>query len=133
LIAARYPSRRLCGLFEQVEAPLKREGLALIRPDNKVLVAPFFYHVNCIALTLCPRRNNAVSNGAISFFLDHFVHTRVAKVSYGTKLKIPYDGLDPEHIKRSALKVIDVDGKPKLLGRFEVVLPKVGLIFHYLL
>jgi len=53
-------------LFEQVEAPLKREGLALIRPDNKVSVTSFFSHVNHIVLTLFPtQKQRCVGQGYI--------------------------------------------------------------------
>ena len=71
------------------------------------------------------RSNKAVSDGAISFFLDHHVRTRVARVSYGTNTTVLYKKSDPEHIKRSASKVIDVDGSPKIKGIFDVLLPKV--------
>lgn len=70
-------------------------------------------------------RNKAVSDGAISFYLDHYVRTRIAKVTYGSKVTVPYIDSDPEHVKRAALKFIDADGTPMLPHGFHVILPKV--------
>jgi len=75
--------------------------------------------------TFTSRSNKAVSDGAISFFLDHHVRTRVAKVSYGTDFSVPYNRSDPEHLKRPASKFINADGSPFISGVFNVVLPKV--------
>jgi hypothetical protein len=61
-----------------------------------------------------PCRNKAVSDGAISFYLDHYVRTRIAKVTYGSKVTVPYDDSNPEHVKRATLKFIDADGTPML-------------------
>ena len=46
-------------------------------------------------------RNKAVSDGAISFYLDHFVRTRVSKVTYGVFFSPEYDPSDPDHRSRS--------------------------------
>lgn len=72
-------------------------------------------------------RNKAVSDGAISFYLDHYVRTRVAKVTYGVELLVRYDEKDPEHVKRSASKFTHVDGTVKLRHGFRTVLAKVWL------
>jgi hypothetical protein len=79
-----------------------------------------------------PCRNKAVSDGAIAFFLDHYVHTRVARISYGAYVNVPYNKLDPEHVKRSASIFTHADGLPWLGGVFDVVLPKVHLHIRYL-
>ena len=67
-----------------------------------------------------------MSDGAISFFLDHHVRTRVAKGTYGMDISLPYDKLDPEHVRRSASRLVSLDGLPYTPGAFRVVLPKVG-------
>ena len=74
-----------------------------------------------------------MSDGAISFFLDHHVRTRVAKVSYGTDFAVPYNKSDPEHLKRPASKFINADGSHFISGVFNVVLPKVCLSLHHML
>ena len=55
-----------------------------------------------------------MADGAISYYIDHFVQTRVSKLTYGSKGFINYDSNNPEHRKRptytgqSGVKVIDV-------------------------
>jgi hypothetical protein len=91
-------------LFEQMKTILTKKGFALIRPENHV--------------------NKAVSDGAISFYLDHYVRARIAKVTYGSRVSVPYVHSDPEHVKRAALKFIDVDGMPMLPHGFRPILQK---------
>jgi len=66
-----------------------------------------------------------VSDGAISFYLDHYVRSRVAKVTYGYKASILYIPSDSEHIKRCAALHTHADGLQYLHDGFRVVLPKV--------
>jgi len=67
-----------------------------------------------------------VSDGATSFYLDHYVSTRVAKVTYGCKVYPFYNSLDAEHVKRvDKIYTCAVDGRRKLFGGFQSVLPKV--------
>ena len=73
-------------------------------------------------------RNKAVSDGAISFYLDHFVRTRVSKITYGSFCHIPYNPYDPEHQSRSYNAFIDVSGDRKIGGVFDIILPKVSCV-----
>lgn len=57
------------------------------------------------------RRNKAVSDGAMSFYLDHYVRSRVSKVTYGSIANVLYKDHDPEHTKRSSLRYTQADGK----------------------
>ena len=41
--------------------------------------------------------NKVVSGGAISYYIDHFVQTRVSKLTYGIDGHADYDPSDPEH------------------------------------
>ncbi|KAG2016352.1 hypothetical protein CC2G_009524 [Coprinopsis cinerea AmutBmut pab1-1] len=91
-------------LFHKVDEALKPKGLNVIRPENHV--------------------NKAVSDGALSFYLDHFVTTRVSKVAYGTFCHIPYDSKDPEHVKRQSQTFISVSNSKRIGGFFQVVLHK---------
>ena len=71
-------------------------------------------------------RGKAVSDGAVSFHLDHFVSTRVTRFGYGTTCRSLYNPRDPEHFKRSSLaRKNSNDGKMYIDGRFQVILPKV--------
>ncbi|EFI28063.1 hypothetical protein CC1G_14089 [Coprinopsis cinerea okayama7 len=67
-------------LYFKVRDTLKPQGFNVVRPENHV--------------------NKAVSDGAISFYLDHYVDKRVAKMTYGNFCHIPYNDHDPEHKRR---------------------------------
>ena len=62
-----------------------------------------------------------MSNGAISFYLDHCVRTRVLKVVCGDFCYIPYDSSDPGHVRRQGntvpLSTADVVQKVDVLNR----------------
>ncbi|KAF8651107.1 hypothetical protein AX16_004882 [Volvariella volvacea WC 439] len=66
----------------------------------------------------------AVSDGAISFHLDHYVEIRVSKYMYGINARIPFDPTNPEHLQRRSSVVQEIDGELKLPGFFSVILPK---------
>jgi hypothetical protein len=71
-------------------------------------------------------RNKAVSNGAVSFYLDNAVTSRVSRATYGVEVYYDYDSTDPEHRKRGRLvEVHCATGEPILRGGFSVILPKV--------
>jgi len=70
-------------------------------------------------------RNKAVSDGAISFYLDNYVRSRIAKVTYGLKVKRTYDVSNPEHVKRGSKAYTDVDGSLTLTDGFDPILSKV--------
>jgi len=90
-------------LFTKVHELLTPLGLNIIRPENHL--------------------NKAVSEGAISFYLDHFVRTRVSKFTYGCFSSIPYDSNNPEYKSRSH-KVYTVLGMKWISGYFGIILPK---------
>ena len=47
-----------------------------------------------------------MADGAISFYIDHFVQTRVSKLTYGSRGSIDYDYNNPEHRKRPTFTAI---------------------------
>jgi len=73
-------------LFKKVSEALKEKGFTVVRPDHHV--------------------NKAVADGAISYYIDHFVQTRVSKLTYGSKGSIDYDASDAEHQKRVTFTAI---------------------------
>jgi len=68
--------------------------------------------------------NKAVSDGAISFYLDHFVRSRIAKVTYGVHKRIMYESSNPEHLERSSKVYKGVDGSLYLYNVFDPLLSK---------
>ncbi|KDR69814.1 hypothetical protein GALMADRAFT_255630 [Galerina marginata CBS 339.88] len=91
-------------LFNSVFTPLEKLGLNVLRPENHV--------------------NKAVSDGAISFYLDHFVRSRVSKVTYGSFCATQYDSTDPEHVARSADILTFNSGTVMVNHYFASILPK---------
>ncbi|KAF9465198.1 hypothetical protein BDZ94DRAFT_415086 [Collybia nuda] len=91
-------------LFTKLKDSLEPFGLTFCRPDSHV--------------------NKAVADGAISFYLDHFVAARVSKFSYGINCNCTYNFLDKEHSARSSSILIGFDGTQRLPNCFDVILPK---------
>ncbi|KAJ3512906.1 hypothetical protein NMY22_g15199 [Coprinellus aureogranulatus] len=91
-------------LFNKVEEGLKSEGISVIRPENHV--------------------NKAVSDGAISFYLDHHVTTRVAKFTYGQFRTAFYNPADLDHVKRKGKTYVCASGETLVPDFFAVILSK---------
>jgi len=72
-------------------------------------------------------RNKAVSDGALSYYHDHFVNIRVSKFTYGSFCSTAFDPVDPDHERRRHSVRKDVDGTLRIPGSFAVILPKVCL------
>jgi len=90
-------------LFSKVNELLTPLKLNIVRPENHV--------------------NKAVTNGAISFYLDHLVRTRVSKVTFGTVVYMPYNPNDPDHKSRSHKVITDFSGVKRIVT-FDIILPK---------
>ena len=74
----------------------------------------------------CNHSNKAVADGAVSFYLDHFVAARMSKIAYGVECSIPFDPTDKEHFNlRSPSMFISLAGVKQLPGAFSVILGKV--------
>ncbi|KAF8962457.1 hypothetical protein BDZ97DRAFT_1733008 [Flammula alnicola] len=91
-------------LFDSVQRSLSKSGLNVLRPENHV--------------------NKAVSDGAISFHRDHFVRTRVSKVTYGVVCVAYYQEHNAEHTKRLATAISLPSGLSAIPGAFAVLVPK---------
>jgi len=91
-------------LFTKVYELLTPLGLNIFRPENQVC--------------------KAVSDGAISFYLDHLVGTRVSKVTYGSFGNILYDPRDSGHRSRSHEAYTCVSGNERIHDFFGIILPK---------
>ncbi|KAF8805122.1 hypothetical protein BYT27DRAFT_7258239 [Phlegmacium glaucopus] len=91
-------------LYTKIHDVLTPLGLNIVRPENHV--------------------NKAVSDGAISFYLDHFVKARVSKVTYGSVSYIPYDATASDHRARSHRMFTSVSGVTYVRDYFDIILPK---------
>ncbi|KAM6497401.1 hypothetical protein JOM56_007874 [Amanita muscaria] len=91
-------------LFSQLSAHFIH-GVSIIRADTTHL-------------------NKAVADGAVSYYLDHYVTARVSKYSYGIEVHIPFNPMDPEHAHRRNTKYMGADGKYKIPGVFSTILKK---------
>lgn len=61
----------------------------------------------------------------MSFYLDNFVSSRIAKFSYGTRFSYLYDATDAEHVKRKENVWSRPSGRKMISGGFKTVLMKV--------
>ncbi|KAJ3521282.1 hypothetical protein NMY22_g12378 [Coprinellus aureogranulatus] len=92
-------------LFEKVRERVEPLGLTLCRPDSHV--------------------NKAVSNGAVSFYLDHAVTSRISRHTYGLQTFEFYNSMDPDHCRRGHLvEIHSVTGQPGLRSAFATILPR---------
>lgn len=74
-------------------------------------------------------RSKAVADGAISFYLDGHVSSRVAPITIGAPSGIPYNAFDPDHLRRISHHRKLPSGRVVVTGGFEVVLEKVYIYF----
>ncbi|KDR70823.1 hypothetical protein GALMADRAFT_254436 [Galerina marginata CBS 339.88] len=91
-------------LYTRVQATLEASGLTVMVPNSHV--------------------NKAVSDGAISFYLNHFVRTRISKFTYGVFCSVLFNPNNPDHRNRSSNSFHSVSGNRRIGGRFDVILPK---------
>ncbi|EDR07806.1 uncharacterized protein LACBIDRAFT_297982 [Laccaria bicolor S238N-H82] len=91
-------------LFDQVRKSPRLSDLHVIRPDSHV--------------------NKAVSDGAISFYLDRTVRTRISKFTYGMFCHIPYDPTIPDHLKRALDAFMSISGSKRIGDAFDIILPR---------
>ena len=65
-----------------------------------------------------------MADGAISYYIDHFVQTRVSKLSYGSLGVVSYNPRNKEHRKRPIYTA--ASGVEKVGGVFLVILSGVS-------
>ncbi|KAJ3522838.1 hypothetical protein NMY22_g11713 [Coprinellus aureogranulatus] len=113
-------------LFERVKEGLKVHGMNVVRPENHVYVpipsSSSLSRPNSVHRFV--HSNKAVSDGAISFYLDHFVNTRISKITYGNFCHIPYDPNDEEHRRRESGVFTTISGLKRIADSFDIILPK---------
>ncbi|KAJ3918140.1 hypothetical protein F5877DRAFT_90847 [Lentinula edodes] len=91
-------------LFSQLKNELEPLGLTVSRPDAFL--------------------NKAVADGALSYYLDHFVSVRVARFTYGTDCVRAYDPYDLEHMRRRATMITAPSGRKVIPNVFSAIVTK---------
>lgn len=91
-------------LYSKVTERLEPEGFNVIRPENHL--------------------NKAVADGAMSFYIDHCVRTRVSRFTYGQFSNAKFDPRNPEHQRRMHDTYISLSGQKNVKNNFSVILPK---------
>ena len=76
-------------------------------------------------MTLVIARNKAVAIGAVSYYIDHFVTTRISKFTYGVPGNIVYDSTNPEHVRRLNKSFVDSMGDRRVPDSFVTMLTQV--------
>ncbi|KAG2153166.1 hypothetical protein DEU56DRAFT_868614 [Suillus clintonianus] len=70
-------------MFAKLQKYFQSLGISFSRPDNHT--------------------NKAVADGAVSYFIDHLVSSRVSRYAYGTGCSVPFNPFDMEHRARQKL------------------------------
>ncbi|KAI0318140.1 hypothetical protein OF83DRAFT_1171352 [Amylostereum chailletii] len=91
-------------LFAALQDHLAKQGLRIFRPDSHT--------------------SKAVAEGAVSYHIDHFVSTRVAKMTYGSKCTHVFKPGRPDHQKRASKAFFSADGLQMIHGGFTTILAK---------
>ncbi|KAI0704720.1 hypothetical protein C8Q76DRAFT_181174 [Earliella scabrosa] len=89
-------------LYSSLKDKLNDLGLTLYRPDSHT--------------------NKAVAQGAVSFYIEHFVTARVMKVTYGADILVDFDDTNAEHRARRHAKVVRPSGRVMLRNGFSTIL-----------
>ncbi|KAJ3769804.1 hypothetical protein FB446DRAFT_791054 [Lentinula raphanica] len=92
-------------LFSRLENELEPEGLIVSRPDAHL--------------------NKAVADGALSYYLDHFVSARKARFTFGTNCSRRYDPWDSEHLRRERTVYTSPSGVRRVPKGFRPIIAKV--------
>ena len=75
-------------------------------------------------------RIKAVADGSISYFIEHYVISRVAKLSYLVLVDVLYDPSNDKHRRRIGNVYTKITGEKCVTGALSVVLSQVGLFIQ---
>ncbi|KAF8655087.1 hypothetical protein AX16_003251 [Volvariella volvacea WC 439] len=91
-------------LFTSLQEKFKQYDVSIIRPDH--------------------HSNKAVADGAVSFYLDHYVRSRIFKYVCGATCNPLYEPQNPEHDRRLSSRIILADGTQRISGGFCTIIPR---------
>jgi len=74
--------------------------------------------------------NKAVAQGAVAFFLDAFVTSRMSRFKYGIRMTVTYNPYNVQHAERSSQATFMADGIKRLPNAFSTILDEVRLQVH---
>lgn len=97
-------------MFREVGREISGQGLKLSRPGTQPYVC-LLLSVRSIHVCI---RSKAVADGAISYYLDHFVVGRLIRYTYGTPATVGYDHSDPDHRRHSRKKYLGITGEMQI-------------------
>jgi hypothetical protein len=117
-------------VIPESEGGFTATGLQCYPPGKSLVSRPWFLALPAVKRYLL-YRNKAVADGAISFYIDHYVHTRVSKFDYGQFSNVRYNPQNPEHVARYRDSYVSLSGERNIKNSFSVILPKVdpGMIY----
>lgn len=117
-------------VFSRLEKQLADMQLVLSRPDSHVYVSNTSVRPR-LTIPFC--RNKAVADGAVSFYLDRFVSSRVARWTYGVECNRLFDKSNPEHLIRSHKVNTRASGDLCVSDGFNAILIKVRRPYEHAL
>jgi len=91
-------------LFSELQAHLLNSGIKFCRPDNHA--------------------NKAVADGAISFYLDHRVSSRMTKTTYGTDCISTFNAFNSQHRARESTVYLLPSGERVIPCVYDTILNK---------
>ena len=109
-------------LFSKVQEKLLPYDMNITRPEHHVSVAASL-EIHLVLNSLF--RNKAVSDGALSFYHDHFVRTRVSKFAHGVICDAPFNPTNRDHQLRAHKALTGASGRLRIPDFFDIILPKV--------
>ena len=68
-----------------------------------------------------------MAQGAVAFFLDGIVKSRMSRFKYGIRTSVPYNPYDAQHAERSSQAIFMADGLKRLPNAFTTILDEVRL------
>ncbi|THH05876.1 hypothetical protein EW145_g4483 [Phellinidium pouzarii] len=114
-------------LINESSTPIKTVYLVGGFSASPYLTAQLVKHLSIFNISVtCPdgQTAKAVADGAISFYLDQFVSSRVSKASYGIEISYDYDSTDPEHNARMEDLSRQPSGRYVVSGGFATILKR---------
>lgn len=91
------------------------------RTDVSILPDPFLITSSNLLPSI-----KAVAEGSVSYYIEHYVTSRVAKATYMVRYGVQYDKHDPTHVRRKHEVQKSPSGRKRLFGRLGVVLRRVS-------
>ena len=70
-----------------------------------------------------------MADGAVLYYLDDNVHSRVSKLTYGVFCNTLYEPSLPDHREREGKKITTIAGELRIPNFFGIILKKASCVF----